>query len=793
MWRVLVFLFVLTVSEACGADRITVTAHPTLDDRYPGLAKLLFVLRSATPNKSDGPMFVPSTWMLDPTTARSGLEALLSRGELVRPVKIESFRALLATTVERLFALAAMRRPSGKIDVRTGHGVISVNGLARLISCYDLDLDGRIGTDGGRDITLNSRGWRETGTLIRDILALPYFVALGYNTIHLQPITRIGVYGRKGDLGSPFAIRDPFSLDPTLSDPLVSLPPADQFRAFVDAAHAAGLKVILEVIPRTVSIDSDVLEKNPSYGYWVREGSPKRMPNYYSPSYDYSTSTGSRRFADRASFDQWFFKEYRDLINKGRYGLNDLIDVTRTDPEYSSWFLPPPDRVRRESTGRLVGEYYKKDARGHPIPGQLDAKLRSEVFPAFCDTPFEIQPFWQDVSYLRLYHDSAGSLPILGPLSFVTAKFFKNVEPVNEEKYRYKPVWEMITDSFARYRQMGVDGVVLDMGHALPTDLKRAIRRVIPNVWEENADADPEYLAKTPGVVTGGTFSYAIPSFGGPAMTREMEDHPDRTARFHIENVRKLFTEISLNDRYRGKMFGAPDNYNTKRIGQTVAARNLKSAPRRQDRDVLDFTRAPVDPVKARRITLLYHALFRLASAYEGSPFVFNPIFGTEFVPTSTINVGMATHIDEANAFSEYQPVERRAIRTNAPRLLLMSKPVRPGEEWVSDKNFVRDILNLERVVEQFAPVLSVATKLELVDGGCPEVLVLVLRAVSRKTDRLAIVANLDPETERPVRLPRGWKRLALQLGTDTPLVTDQTTMRLSPGGLLVLVLPEAD
>ena len=172
--------------------------------------------------------------------------------------------------------------------------------------------------------------------------------------------------------------------------------------------------------------------------------------------------------------------------------------MTQTDPEYTGYFLPAPDRVKREPNGKLIGLYFEKDADGKKIPGQLDRAMKSEVFPAFCDTPFEIQPFWADVTYLRLYDDVDGSMPMLRPLTFVNAKFFKDVQPDVERKYRYKPVWGMITGYFDKFKSLGVDGFVLDMGHALPEDLKTGIKRVLPDVWEENLGAGFDYLARVP-------------------------------------------------------------------------------------------------------------------------------------------------------------------------------------------------------------------------------------------------------------------------------------------------------
>jgi hypothetical protein len=98
------------------------------------------------------------------------------------------------------------------------------------------------------------------------------------------------------------------------------------------------MKVVQEVIPRTVSIDSTVLEKHPDYGYWIKEGSNKRMPDYYNPKYQYETSTGKRAFADRAAFEEWFYNEYKSKIYGGNYKFKDLIDANKTDKEIMQFF-----------------------------------------------------------------------------------------------------------------------------------------------------------------------------------------------------------------------------------------------------------------------------------------------------------------------------------------------------------------------------------------------------------------------------------------------------------------------
>jgi|GEM_PF-1100823 len=698
-----------------------------------------------------GTYCIPQAWLIDPEKGETEMLELAERGKLTKPVKISSLYDVMGRVIAGIVSYREKHPTETPVpDLRTGEKVVAMNALPRVISMYDHDQDGYIGSGSGRDITLNGDGRREMGTFIKNIMILPYLKALGYNTIHFQPITEIGLYGRKGNIGSPFAIRDPFHIDSRLSDPLFDGSVDDQYKAFIEAAHALNMKVVQEVIPRTVSIDSSILEKYPSYGYWVKEGTPRRMPDYYNANYDYQTADGLRRFNDRASFEQWFQNEYKKKIYGGKYLCRDFIDVTRTDPEYAGFFMPPPDLVKREDSGKLIGCYYKNDAQGKKIKGEIDAALRSEVFPAFCDTPFEIQPFWSDVTYLRLYDDVDGSLPMLGPLSFVTAKFFKDVEPSIEKKYRNQPVWDMIGSYFSVYKKMGADGFVLDMGHALPEDLKGTIREVLPCVWEENLGAGFDYLSSHQGVLTGLVFAYCMASYSDRTEMKLYEDSPEKAVNFYKEGTKKLFREVAKYDTAKGRMFGSADNYNTKRIGETPATRELSKAPLRAGTSIPDFTEAPVNRDKARRLTLLYYTLFRIISEKAGTPFITNTVFGTEFVADSTINVGLSTHIREANQFYEYMTEAERKAHPEAPRLLLLSKPERLTGEWTNDKNIIREMLAVKSALREMKPSLERNTHMQVLDeAGAPDILCLLLSDPAGKNPPLLIACNLNLEREQ--------------------------------------------
>jgi len=91
--------------------------------------------------------------------------------------------------------------------------------------------------------------------------------ALGVTTIWLMPIHPIGETGRKGALGSPYAPRDFRGINPAYGTFL-------DFRALVQAAHARGLKVILDWVPDHTAPDHPWVGIHPDWYVRNEQGEP---------------------------------------------------------------------------------------------------------------------------------------------------------------------------------------------------------------------------------------------------------------------------------------------------------------------------------------------------------------------------------------------------------------------------------------------------------------------------------------------------------------------------------------
>ncbi|MEW5825982.1 MAG: DUF4032 domain-containing protein [Candidatus Bipolaricaulota bacterium] len=297
---------------------------------------------------------------------------------------------------------------------------------------FDHDGDGVIRAEGAR---------RETGTFLKAIALLPYLRSLGCDVVHLLPIASIGADGRKGDLGSPYAIRDPYALDENLAEPLLGLGVDAEFRAFVEAAHHLGIRVVTEFVFRTAAKDAAWAEQHPEWFYWISADVHDRPAG----------SVDEARYGNPV-FTPEELQRLRDAVAKEEYD-----DLVPPHASYRAMFLPVP---RREDVARRKGRIEAVSPQG--------AKAR--VPGAFADwPPDDTQPPWSDVTYLRLYDH-----PDFNYIAYNTVRMYD--ARLARAEHAVVPLWDKIVGILPHYiRTFGIDGAMVDMGHALPLDLKRRI------------------------------------------------------------------------------------------------------------------------------------------------------------------------------------------------------------------------------------------------------------------------------------------------------------------------------
>ena len=101
------------------------------------------------------------------------------------------------------------------------------------------------------------RDFSQEGTLNAITARLDELKDLGVDVLWLMPIHPTGEKMKKGSIGSPFAVRDFYAINPDYGT-------TNDFKRLVEQAHQRGLKVIMEIVAGHVAWDS-VLMSHPEF------------------------------------------------------------------------------------------------------------------------------------------------------------------------------------------------------------------------------------------------------------------------------------------------------------------------------------------------------------------------------------------------------------------------------------------------------------------------------------------------------------------------------------------------
>lgn len=302
--------------------------------------------------------------------------------------------------------------------------------------------------------------WTETGTFLKSIALLPHLKRMGISVIYLLPVTKCSQAFRKGELGCPYACKNFFELDPDLHDRLLgddtSLVDLE-FAAFIEAAHAMDMRVMIDLAPRTMARDSDLILDHPDWFYWI---DVKHLPDFAAPHVDNCEVNIPKPEEMGPILRQ---KTLRKHLAQFRFAPN-VSDADRWASFVERW--------RRSPGGNLL------DAIADEF-GVITA-------PGFSDCINDQQPPWTDVTFLRLYLDhpiaSQPYLPADQPPYAFTDTIKSSVFPGGQPNHE---LWEMLSDILPFYQRYGIDGARIDMGHALPPELQNMLidkaRRVDPD------------------------------------------------------------------------------------------------------------------------------------------------------------------------------------------------------------------------------------------------------------------------------------------------------------------------
>ena len=148
---------------------------------------------------------------------------------------------------------------------------------------------------------VNVRQFSEEGTLKAVEAQLPRLKDLGVDILWLMPINKIGVEGRKGTLGSYYAIADYKAVDPEFGT-------LEDFDSFIAAAHEQGFRVIMDWVANQTAPDNVWMTEKPADFYerdslgnaiWEYDWTDTRSLNYENREVWYAQEDAMRFWLER--------------------------------------------------------------------------------------------------------------------------------------------------------------------------------------------------------------------------------------------------------------------------------------------------------------------------------------------------------------------------------------------------------------------------------------------------------------------------------------------------------------
>lgn len=341
------------------------------------------------------------------------------------------------------------------------------------------------------------------GSFLKAIALLPMLEQYNVSIVYLLPICKCGEHYNKGEIGSPYAIRDFYKLDSNLHDPLLGEYSDEiieiEFKAFVEACHLLGMRVIVDFAFRTVARDNVLIKEHPDWFYWIKS-----------------------EFNDS-------FKPPMMGDGKKSHFLNDrTVKHLYTAPSFKDYiakFSLPPNEID-------PAKWEKVKSCGK---GSVDERILKEfgitTVPGFSNIINDRQPPWTDVTYLKYYFDPApqvqryipkGQPPFIMQDGTSLNLYHGNVK--NTE------LWDYIIGILPFYKKVyGIDGARIDMAHAMPAELNALIIEKVRELdkdfilWSEELNSEKGGQAKKDGfnLISGYTYM-AYKNVGQPRFNESL-------------------------------------------------------------------------------------------------------------------------------------------------------------------------------------------------------------------------------------------------------------------------------
>lgn len=199
-------------------------------------------------------------------------------------------------------------------------------------------------------------GTEQHGTFLNAIDRLDEVKAQGFNTLHVLPINPPGKTNAMGTAGSVYSPADMLKIDPVLIDKNDPRSDKEQFKAFVDACHDRGLRVMIDM-PSCASYD--LYLARPELMAHERNGLAKTPQGWFDIRMFQPWADEGKRTLNPDLLE--YHRKFVDmLIDAGVDGIR--ADVARAKPVEFWDIIIPYSRKRNPEFAWLAESYTYEDA-----------------------------------------------------------------------------------------------------------------------------------------------------------------------------------------------------------------------------------------------------------------------------------------------------------------------------------------------------------------------------------------------------------------------------------------------
>lgn len=199
-------------------------------------------------------------------------------------------------------------------------------------------------------------GGEQHGTFLNAIDRLDEVKAEGFNTLHVLPINPPGVNNAMGTAGSVYAPADILKIDPILVDKNDPRSDKEQFKAFVDACHNRGIRVMVD-LPSCASYD--LYNQRPELMAHERNGLAKTPQGWFDIRMFQPWEDEGKRTLNPELLE--YHRKFVDMmIDAGVDGIR--ADVARAKPPEFWDIIIPYSRKRDSEFAWLAESYTYEDA-----------------------------------------------------------------------------------------------------------------------------------------------------------------------------------------------------------------------------------------------------------------------------------------------------------------------------------------------------------------------------------------------------------------------------------------------